>query len=351
MSNPWDFTSRGEKVLEVSDIPLSNQIVTEGGHDYARDLGNIQSNIGGASGRQIAERMQDRVNDAYFANMMDRGTGRVFTMPSTMDEFTGSNYSTMPSDIAMDFFKQAGLKKKDVDRVTNDLRTFVFENERNKFKNAAPVGSPEFLRQLREGGEGFSAGDLRKGLMDRISKAEYQKMLGFNIEDIYGAIHDPSLKGLPKGFVGNTMIETEPFASLKPAAHQSYDTANAGKYAGNMPSMPLELMMPDLYEYMEKNYLMHDKYKKLSPKSLRTMIVNTIEKRGNNISQPINQRVVDNVMRYKEGLKQGHFNPKDYDSIMEFMRRTGGYKDGGAVKKAAGGAITGDDLIIEERPL
>jgi hypothetical protein len=104
-------------------------------------------------------------------------------------------------------------------------------------------------------------------------------------------------------------------------------------------------MMPDLYQAMEINYLKSPKYQSLSPSQLRTMIINTIEKRGNVISQPINDRVIDNAMRYQEGLKQGHFNPKDYDSIMEFMRRTGGYKKGGAVtvkpevKKAGGGAI------------
>lgn len=412
MVNPWDLTSRGEKVLEVSDTPLIEPIITEGGHDFARDLAHIQDTIGGASGRQIAERMQDRVNDAYFANMLDKGTGRVFTMPSTMD-VTGSNYSTMPTDVIMDFFKQAELKPKDVNRITDDLRSFMFETERGKFKNAAPVGSPEFLKQLREGGEGFSAGDLRKGFMDRMSKAEYQKMLGYNIEDVYGAIHDPSLKGVPKGFVGNTMIETSPFAEIRPSTHQSYDSANAGKYAGSMPSMPIELMMPDLYEYLERQVLSSPKssYKEMTPMQIRTMIINMLEKRGSMISQPINQRVVDNVMRYKEGLKQGHFKPNDYDSIMEFMRRTGGYKEGGEVTKpasgakqpaayidgnefvlaakkygikdsmnnlnkivdlvnkglsvddaarqvadtgmhkAAGGAITGDDLIIEERPL
>ena len=350
MSNPWDLTSRGEKVLEVSDIPMSNQMITEGGHDFARDIANIKANIGGASGRQIAERMQDRVNDATFANLFDKGTGRVFTMPSTMD-VKGSHFSTMPTDLVMDIFQQRGLKPKDVERITDDLRTFVFETEKGKFRNAAPVGSPEFLLQLRQGGKGFSAGDLRKGLMDRMSKSEYQKMLGYNIEDVYGAIGDQSLKGLPKGFVGNTMIETSPFAGLKPATHQSYDTANMGKYAGSMPSMPLELMMPDLFRAIEINYLKDPRYRKLTPLQLRTMIVNTIEKRGNVISQPINQRVVDNVMRYKQGLAQGHFKPNDYDSIMEFMRRTGGYKDGGAVHKAEGGEVSGDDLILEERPL
>ena len=350
MSNPWDLTSRGEKVLEVSDIPMSNQMITEGGHDFARDLANIKATIGGASGRQIAERMQDRVNDATFANLFDKGTGRVFTMPSTMD-VKGSHFSTMPTDLVMDIFQQRGLKPKEVERITDDLRTFVFETEKGKFRNAAPVGSPEFMLQLRQGGKGFSAGDLRKGLMDRMSKSEYQKMLGFNIEDVYGAIGDQALKGLPKGFVGNTMIETSPFAGLKPATHQSYDTANMGKYAGSMPSMPLELMMPDLFRAIEINYLKDPRYRKLTPLQLRTMIVNTIEKRGNVISQPINQRVVDNVMRYKQGLAQGHFKPNDYDSIMEFMRRTGGYKDGGAVHKAEGGEVSGDDLILEERPL
>lgn len=350
MSNPWDLTSRGEKVLEVSGTPMANPIITEGGHDFARDLANIQSNVGGASGRAIAERMQDRVNDAYFANMLDNGTGRVFTMPSTM-EVTGSNYSTMPTDIIMDFVTQAQLKPKDVNRITDDLRTFMFETEPAKFKNAAKVGTPEFKRQLREGGEGFSAGDLRKGLMNRMSKAEYQKMLGYNIEDVYGAIHDPTLKGLPKGYVGNTMIETEPFAAVGPSTHQSYNAANAGKYAGSMPSMPLELMMPDLYQAMELNYLQYPKYKKLTPSQLRTMIVNTIEKRGSVISQPINQRVVDNVMRYQEGLKQGHFNPKDHDSIMEFMRRTGGYKKGGAVALKPEVKAAKDKRIPEGAPV
>jgi hypothetical protein len=348
MSNPWDLTSRGEKVIEVSDVPLINQIVTEGGHDFARDLGHIDANIGGASGEQIAQRMQDRVNDAYFANMLEKGTGRVFTMPSTMD-ITASNYSTMPVDIVMDLLSQAGLKSKDLNRITNDIKTFMFEGEKGKFKNVAPVGSPEFLKQLREGGDGFSAGDLRKGVMDRLSKSEYQKMIGFNIEDVYGAIHDPTLKGYPKGFVGNTMIETVPFADLSKAKHQSYDTANAGKYAGSMPSMPLELMMPDLYQYFEAKYLSDPKYQKLTPNQLRTTIVNTIEKKGSVISQPINQRVVDNVMRYKEGLKQGHFDPKDYNAVMDFMRRTGGYKEGGEVHESGGGAISKAALTAMER--
>jgi hypothetical protein len=330
MSNPWDLTSRGEKVLEVSDVPLAKPIITEGGHDFARDIGNIESNIGGASGTQIAQRMQDRVNDAYFANVLDKGTGRVFTMPSTMD-ITGSHYSTMPVDIAMDLLTQAELKPKELKKITNDLQTFMFEGDKGKFKNAAAIGTPEFYKQLREGGQGFSAGDLRKGVMDRLSKTEYQKMIGFNIEDIYGAIGDEALKEYPKGFVGNTMIETMPFAELSKASHQSYESANAGKYAGSMPSMPLELMMPDLYHYFESMYLANPKYQKLTPNQLRTTIVNTIEKKGSVISQPINQRVVDNVMRYKEGLKQGHFNPKDYKSVMDYMAQTGGYKKGGLI--------------------
>jgi hypothetical protein len=78
-------------------------------------------------------------------------------------------------------------------------------------------------------------------------------------------------------------------------------------------------------------YLANPKYQKLTPNQLRTTIVNTIEKKGSVISQPINQRVVDNVMRYKEGLKQGHFNPKDYKSVMDYMAQTGGYKKGGLI--------------------
>jgi hypothetical protein len=50
--------------------------------------------------------------------------------------------------------------------------------------------------------------------------------------------------------------------------------------------------------------------------------------------QVIDQQLIDEIKQYQEMIK-----------------KYTGKKKGGAIKKAEGGEITGDDLIIEERPL
>jgi hypothetical protein len=68
---------------------------------------------------------------------------------------------------------------------------------------------------------------------------------------------------------------------------------------------------------------------------LRNAAIGAIEKRNENVSQMIDQQFLD-----------------DYDTYITELKKPTEYRKGGAVRKyAAGGAITADDLILEERML
>ena len=357
---PWDATSRNQLITEISGRPLTKPVLTEGGDEYMMDVENVSNRIAGASNKAIAQRIQERINQAAAENQMLGGTGKVYGFTSRMGEFA-ENASTMPTDVAMDLLKQAELKKRELKELTENMRNMAFETKgKGYFKDMAPIGTPEFEIQLREGLkpnkkqgiEGFTAMNLRKGLMNRLGMAQYQKRLDYNLPDLTGAVLSDELKGVPKGYVGNVAAELDPFSELRPSKHSSYTHDFSGRYAGSMPNMPVEFLMPNTYEaiYRELRQL----YPSAKPEALRNMAIGALEKRNKSISEMIGPRSVDAVKTFQEGLTTGEFDPHDIEQIYEYMRRKKfamPKKKGGAVRKAAGGEITADDLILEERKL
>ena len=349
---PWDATHRNKLVTEVSEVPLTKPVLTEGGDEYMLDVNHIKNRIAGASNEGIANRIQDRINQASWENLNLGGTGKVYGFPSRMGE-GAEFFSTFPADIAMDLLKQGALNKKELAALTKDIRTMKFEGKDAPFAGAAPVGTPEFEAQLRTGipksqgkkGQeipGATAGNLRKGLMDRLGMVGYQKRLGYNLPDLQGAVLAENLKGVPKGYVGNVAAELDPGAALRPSKSSSYSTDFSGQYAGSMANMPVEFLMPNTYELiyrqMREKYP-KDKYPKLTPESFRNMTIGAMEKRKENISEMIGQRSIDAVKTYQEGLKKGEFNPNNIQEVYDYMRRKKlelKLKSGGAVQTKSG---------------
>jgi hypothetical protein len=417
---PWDASDRNKLVTEVSDIPLTNPVLLEGGDNYMRDIKHVKKRIAGASNEGIANRIQDRIDQASVENQILGGTGKVFGFPIRMAD-KAEHASTFPTDIAMDLLKQGNLSRKELDDLTNELRGMSFEAKgKGYFQNVAPIDSPEFLVQLREGIKGnkekgitsVTDMNLRRALMDRLSQKKFQKRLEYNYPDLIGSVIADELKGVPKGWVGNVSAELDPFSKIRPSKSSTYSHDFGGKYYASMPNMPVEFLMPNTFEgiYREMKAL----YPSAKPEALRNMAIGAMEKRKENISEMIGPRSIDAVKLYQEGLKQGEFDPNDIKQIYDYMRRKKfqlKLKDGGTVKKpagavkqpaayidgsefveaaqkygikdsmnnlnkivdlvnkglsvddaarqvadsgmhkAAGGAITGDDLILEERPL
>jgi hypothetical protein len=138
-----------------------------------------------------------------------------------------------------------------------------------------------------------------------------------------------------------------------------------------MPNMPVEFLTPNTFEGLYRE--MKTLYPKATPEALRNMAIGAMEKRNEGISEMIGPRSVDAVKTFQEGLKQGEFDPNNITEVYDYMRRkklglelaAGGavqFSDnpdvmalemnkGRSVRKAAGGEITADDLILEERKL
>ncbi len=324
---PWDATSRNKLVTEVSDVPLTKPVLTEGGDEYMLDLGHIAKRIAGASNRGIAERIMTRINEAALENqLLGSGTGKVYGFPVRMGP-GAEMAATFPTNIALDFLKQANLSKKELKELDQSMRNMVFEGKKGAFKNMAPFGSPDFIKQLDEGLktdkkggiQGFSDMNMRKAFMNRMAMVENQKRMGYNIQDISGAVLAEELKGIPKGYVGNVAAELEPFGKLRPSASSTYDTDFPGVYAGSMPNMPVEILMPQRFSEIYRE--MKKEYPDATFEALRNMTIGALEKRNQGISEKIGPRNIDAVKTFQEGLKQGDFDPYDIKQVYDYMRR------------------------------
>jgi hypothetical protein len=339
---PWDATSRNKLVTEVSDVPLTKPVLTEGGDEYMLDLNHIKNRIAGASNEGIANRIKDRIDQASWENQALGGSGRVIGFPSRMGggaEF----FSTFPADIAMDLLMQGGLNKKELAALTKDLRSMKFDGKDAPFAGAAPVGTKDFEAQLRAGIEAgkktpaATPGNLRKAFMNRMSMVGNQKRLGFNIEDLQGSVLSDELKGVPKGYIGNVAAELDVGAPLRPSKSSSYSTDFSGQYLASMPNMPLEFALPNTYELIYGE--MKKKYPKADENALRNMTIGAMEKRKSGISEIVTPRSIDAVKTYQEGLKKGEFDPNNLQEVYDYMRRKKlqlKLKGGGAVQTKSG---------------
>jgi hypothetical protein len=301
------------------------------------DPSHIAQQIGGASGLQIAGRVQDRINQAG----REHGEN-VFLLPNTMGE-NAENFSHHPAHIILDLMKQRKLEPHILDALTHDLRSqheLVEDKDTKKkyrvypYQNFVGFGHPKMEEQIMSGGHGLetSAGNLRKKLMDRLGGVNMQKLLDYNLADLKGAILDPDLATDPKGYMGRTVVRAQPGAPLRLSKHGSYDTDYTGEYQGGMHNRPIELLMPDVYSNIHTELTGLKKNKDKTEPQMRAQVVGAIEKRKEKIAQPINARVINNAGLYEEGLKQGEFDPKNLDSVIAYYRRKGGFKKGGKVE-------------------
>jgi hypothetical protein len=113
-----------------------------------------------------------------------------------------------------------------------------------------------------------------------------------------------------------------------------YDTSGYGEYAGKGAQVPAELYMADTFERVSKE--LQKQFPKAGASAVRAMTIGALQTRKGNVSQMVNDRVMKNLERYHEGIKQGDIqNPNDlYGVLGHFYKKYGGYKKGGVVNKA-----------------
>lgn len=139
--------------------------------------------------------------------------------------------------------------------------------------------------------------------------------------DVRYAITSPDLRDMEVNLTGHGVGELVPGAPLTDTAqHATYSKGIPGMYRGHQEVLtPFAISFPDAAQHIISTQRPQD-------------FTGTIQKVFPH--QLVDQQYLDELGAYRKRIKE-----------------LTGKKKGGTVHKVAGGAITGDDLIIEERPL
>jgi hypothetical protein len=306
MVMPWDSTSRNVAVKSVSDVDLPTTEITHGGFPYAMDIQHQKEGIAGASGEEIAKRIQTREDFARQENLAAGGTGRIIHVPITMGDFA-ENFSVQPTNILLGIFDQSKPTKEAIKTVNKKIRN---KPEYKKigdeiktiypYKNFAGIETERGRNQLYTGdGIATTAGNLRKAFTEKMYLTGSQKAFGFNKEDIVNAITYEPLKGVPKGYVGDTLIGSSPNGmALSRSTNPTYDTNFSGEYLGTLgQSIPVEQLMPKTF-----NRVAQEMANKRG--NLRQNTIGALEKRNENVSEFIDDEFLQNLSNYFKSIRQ-----------------------------------------------
>jgi hypothetical protein len=168
--------------------------------------------------------------------------------------------------------------------------------------------------------------NLRRHLGKILGQPTFSERYGLRSgQDVMAATSLPELRDLEVGSSGYAVVPLDTKAPLQhfAADSQTYDTGfpMAGPVERSKYPIPYQLVYRDTLDWMEKN----PSEGKSSEFGRMSMIVP---------KQQIDDELIDAIGEYQ--LR---------------MKALTGKKAGGAVRKAAGGEITADDLILEERKL
>jgi len=305
MIMPWDSTSRNYAIKSISGETLPRDVITHGGQDYARDLAHIQQGVGGASNLEIAKRIRDRDAQARIENLKAGGTGNIVHLPTTMGE-GGEHFSVMPAEALLGIIETRVPSKKFIKELDQSIRNFPIAKQTSQgrvvtqpFTKFAGLGTEEGRMQLYSGeGLDSTAGELRKAFVNRAGLKGNQEYLGYNIEDLIAALRDPALVNVPKGYVGNTILQTDKGGMhLRPSKNPTYSTDFTADYMGTLgQSVPVEVLFPKTFSKVSQEMANRKG-------DVRTMTLGALEKRKEKISELIDQQVVDNYYKHLEQLK------------------------------------------------
>lgn len=336
----WDSLSRNVDVTGVSghnDMPIF--ITTPGGRGYTFDKEHQEKGIGGASGKEITERIAKRINNSAKEGLEKGGTGEALALVQTMGEY-GEDFShPIPQflfDLVNHRLMEGKITQKDADFITRLIQTRnpkVFQDT-SGFAGFNDRGWEQF--HTGEGLIGTSPGKLRTAISDVADMDVVQRMLDFNMADFRNAITDEKLKGVPKGYIGSAVIQAPEGGvktSLNPLypVESPYEANFTGKGIAEFP----EMMNTDALFYrtlnpIKEELLARENLKPYDKQSLHNAALGAIAKRKENISQMVDPQLVD-----------------DYGTYLHELSKPNEYKDGGAVHMKDGNLV--DELINEAK--
>lgn len=305
---PGDPTLAGKTLYGFGDVRLGSPSPQHGGPLY----GLYNDENFWASGLGAARRVQNLAKEA----------GEQYDAP------VAGKYIMMGPDSInyAQHFADANLQAIDLDKMTKkQIEQF---NKLIRFGNPKSGPRPSFPGiEDKESAYLHMAMDpeLRKHFNELMQKNTVTEALNLpSGNDIRFAITEPALRDLETGVTGFSIGRMRPEISsndLPLSTHPTYSHDIPGEFMGQSRfPIPYELSFPDTLKSIRENPAQapHEfgSLKMVGPR------------------QTIDQQMIDEIKMYEERMKA-----------------LTGKKAGGAVRKAAGGEITADDLILEERKL
>jgi len=309
----WDSSSTNKAINEVSGEKLPQDVITHGGFLYPLDPARARQGIVGSSNEGIANRVVNRDAIARLENLMQGGTGEVIHFPTTMGPYS-ENFSVQPPSVLDQLLAKRYIEDpKNHAKIVNDLNTDVKLSKPKKgfpFQGFAGVETPLGQQQLyqtgivKDGVQVVSPGNLRKALLNVAYNKKHQKAIGFNAEDISNAITEPDLIGVPKGYMGKTVISSGdmPMHTIAGSDIGSYDTRfgnDVAHYAGTLGThIPVETIFKNQLENFD-NLMRIKKGKAWDNQSdvvKRNQLINMLaNSKETNFSQILDNETLDRI--------------------------------------------------------
>jgi hypothetical protein len=301
-----DPTISGKTIYSVNGIPLDSPSPQHGGPLYGlgRDDAFWASGLGAANRVQnVAREASEQYDLPVLGNYVMMGPDSI-------------NYAQHYADANLAAINPAKMSRGQIEDFNNLIR-----RGSNK---SGPRPSFPGIENPSEAYLHFSVDpELRKhfnALMQMPTVTEkYNLPSGI---DVRHAVTEPDLRDLEIGVTGKSIGRLRPeIEDLGYSEHPTYSHDIPGEFMGSSKyPTPYELSFPDTLKSVREN-------PKQAPQEFGSF-------KYVGPRQVIDQQLIDEIKQYQEMIK-----------------KYTGKKKGGAVKKAAGGAISGDDLILEERPL
>jgi hypothetical protein len=312
---PGDQTISDMLLESVDDVPIGT--TSEGGALFGRGrLADPEdkrafwsSNIG------PAEQFQKKVTELAELYNTDMVTAYHLAMGQMSNNF--AQHMADASMRAIDYSKLNKNKMNAFDRVVSMGYVDPKTKERVTFENWPGIADPEAsLQAMKEDPK------LRKWFVNRMKTEKVTKPLDLPYgKSIEWAMTEPELRNMEINLTGLSAGRMKPGAELIPdSAHQTYSHDIPGTALGRAPELsPFSISFPDATAFVREKYRPQD-------------FTGTIQKVFPH--QVVDEAYLEDMYKYYTQL-----------------RKVRGFNEGGAVRKAAGGEITADDLILEERKL
>lgn len=283
-----DQSATGGTVTQIAGIPLERPVLQQGGRRYSTIQQNVGENIAWASEPSAAGTKIGNLN--FYAQQGEPTLGVYMAMGPQ-----GINFSHHIAEGMIGQLQTLKPSKSAIKELNEEIRNLKVRNPEsgevtNPYKKFAGIDSPSIYEIMSRGTDDFSAGGIRKAIVETMSKAKYRD-LGFpKWEDTARVMSEP---GLAMGETGRTIFEAIPGAQVATPSfvHGSYSAGIPGRYvgglldaSGNIRGVPDELMLPQTFARMRA-------MGKADPQIRRSMMMSYH-------GEKLDEKAIENLMRY-----------------------------------------------------